>query len=69
MNERIKELAVESGIVYLSSVHPSMIEKFAELIIQECASIAKLTDSDHGTDYKSGRYWAGIDIQQHFGVE
>ena len=41
MNERIRELAEESGLSYLSSVHPSMLEKFAELIVQEC--IEKIT--------------------------
>jgi hypothetical protein len=37
MNERIKELAEQSGIGYLSSVHPSILEKFAKLIVRECA--------------------------------
>ena len=75
MNERIRELAVESGIGYLSSVHPSMIEKFAELLIRECAEQIMLK----GTDWMD---WAPSQqavrpeyvamakhIKQHFGVE
>jgi hypothetical protein len=75
MNERIRELAVENGIGYLSSVHPSMIEKFAELLIRECAEQIMLK----GTDWMD---WAPSQqavrpeyvemakhIKQHFGVE
>ena len=64
MNERIKELAEQAGYK-----HPDAVgrcedyayfdhEKFAELIVRECAEIA-----DKG--------WAapGIQIKQHFGVE
>ena len=43
MNERIRELAAESGIGYLSSVHPSMVERFAELLIRECAGVAEVS--------------------------
>ena len=43
MNERIQELAEQAGISYLSSVHPDMWGKFAELIVKECARIARAT--------------------------
>ena len=43
--------------------------KFAELIVKECAEIAKKVDGDESDDYQSGRTWAGIDILKHFGVE
>ena len=43
--------------------------KFAELIVKECADIAKGVDGVEGGDYKSGRTWAGIDVLKHFGVE
>ncbi len=68
MNERIKELAEQcwskrpEGQLHFDN------EKFAELIVQECAEIARLTEDDDGDDYKSGRSWAGIDILKHFGV-
>jgi hypothetical protein len=36
MNERMNELARQSGIGFLSSVPPDMLDKFAELIVKEC---------------------------------
>ena len=64
MNERVKELAEESGIGYLSSVHPSTLEKFAELIVKECgvALSPMLRDMvSRGQAYDL--------IKQHFGIE
>jgi hypothetical protein len=73
MNERIKELAEQAGMVkFPPSVETELqknilfgdqhIEKFAELLIQECASaVNSRDDSDTG-------FWANI-IKQHFGVE
>jgi hypothetical protein len=62
MNERIKELAEESGLSYLSSVHPSMLEKFAELVVQECSKVAD-------DNFDKGLCPVGNYIKQHFGVE
>jgi hypothetical protein len=62
MNERIKELAEESGLSYLSSVHPSMLEKFAELIVQECSKVAD-------DNFDKGLCPVGDYIKQHFGVD
>ena len=58
MNERIKLLAEQAGWDNHHSKFDTRIEKFAELIVRECADIA-----DKG--------WAapGIQIKQHFGVE
>ena len=59
MNERIKELAREAGLlVHNPTGVPTKLEKFALLIVQECAKVA-----DGG--------WAdpGHQIKQHFGVE
>jgi hypothetical protein len=73
MNERIKELAEQAGMVkFPPSIETELqknilfgdqhIEKFAELIIKECASaVNSRDDSDTG-------FWANI-IKQHFGVE
>ena len=80
MNERIRELAEQAGIefTYDPTETPmrAFVEcwedemaKFAELIVRECAQIAKEVDGDEGDDYKSGRTWAGIDVLKHFGVE
>jgi hypothetical protein len=60
MNERIQELAEQAGISYLSSVHPDMWEKFAELIVRECTNIVL-----HYTDVDEGVAVA----KKHFGVE
>ena len=74
MNERIKELA-EQATTYIEPTATSgegwifNKEKFAELIVRECAQIAKEVDGDEGDDYQSGRTWAGIDVLKHFGVE
>ena len=83
MNERIRELVKQAGGHF--STHNLMsnpvqhresielwdknIEKFAELIVRECAEVAKGVDADDGGDYKSGRVWASIDVLKHFGVE
>ena len=75
MNERIRQLAEQAGIhqgnpkewgYFFSG---DELEKFAELIVRECADIAKKVDGVEGGDYKSGRTWAGIDVLKHFGVE
>ena len=67
MNERIKALADQCHHPY--SEHRIDLKKFAELLIKECMYVAKLTNPSDGADYRSGRYWAGIDIKKHFGVE
>ena len=80
MNERIKELARQSQMVFWPT-DPEVvelskdidIEKFAELLIRECAGICE----------KDGRWWAekgylmeageagslATQIREHFGVE
>ena len=61
MNERIRELANKAGYSkdYLEIGLPSNMEKFAELIVRECAEIA-----DTAEPYKANDL-----IKQHFGVE
>jgi hypothetical protein len=72
MNERIRELAVESklgsaefgnGVQYYVATQETF-EKFAELIVRECASLFPLTFTDE-------QYQRRIDktIKKHFGVE
>ena len=57
MNERIKELAHEAGLpTYNPEGIPTKLEKFAELIVRECAEIC-LEANDHKN------------ILQHFGIE
>ena len=62
MNERIRELATEVGISvdYLTNTKQIvLLEKFAELIVRECACVA-----DDMKTLETARA-----IKQHFGVE
>jgi len=74
MNERIKELAEQAtstlsmnhegyrGKGYIEQVEYFDKEKFAELIVRECAKIADIAD-------KNKCEWIGGNILTHFGVE
>jgi hypothetical protein len=66
MNERITLLALKASDPKTGWLDR---QKFAELIVRECAQVAKEVDGDEGDDYTSGRTWAGIDVLKHFGVE
>ena len=74
MNERIRELAKQTGYIWHASGDPKVYEftpekldKFAELIVAECLDIVE--DEDDGSmDTKAVR-WAMIRIKKHFGVE
>jgi hypothetical protein len=59
MNERIKELAKQSLPAFYLTNCPSALEKFAELIVRECAEVA----------YKRSVHSGPSDIFKHFGVE
>ena len=68
MNDRMLELAKEAEWLANRGDHVDvvfMMEKFAELIIKECAQIATSVYFEPGRGMKnfSGR------IKQHFGVE
>ena len=59
--EVIKELAEQAGLEY--NFDPMLwlkYEKFAKLLIKECAEVAE--------DY-DGAHYVGTAIKQHFGVE
>ena len=64
MNERIFELLNRaSDATSISSSGPNQVsfaEKFAELIVKECARVA--------SDY-DGAHYVGTAIEKHFGVE
>ena len=69
MNERIKKLASQCYELTKPDLNERFNkEKFAELLIKECANIARQTETDDSDDYKSGRTWASLDILEHFGV-
>ena len=66
MNERMEELAIQSGIygaVDINGHYDNELEvkKFAELIIKECVKIAE--DKDMGLDQVSTY------IKEHFGID
>ena len=62
MNERIKEIALQAGGSHYPEVNTMQLEKFADMLIRECADIA--------IDNGCGDF---IDIRQklfdHFGIE
>jgi len=67
MNERIKELAKQAGVPSLWIVGTDqqgnqILEKFAELIVKECASKVDWILAEGGKTQ-------GDLIRQHFGVE
>ena len=62
MNKRIKKLAREAGLLaYNPDGQPTKLEKFAELIIRECADWIDRQDET--------RCPYGVDLVEHFGVE
>jgi len=62
MNKRIKKLARDAGLlVYNPDGQHTKLEKFADLIVQECAD---WIDRQDGT-----RCLYGVDLVEHFGVE
>ena len=77
MNERIKELAEQVGlktelwnnpepfVIYKEDVNnPGGLEKFAELIVRECAGIVNSLEQYEGPgDCSTAEY-----IKEHFGV-
>lgn len=69
MNERIRELAREAGLlVYNPEGVPTKLEKFAELIVKECLSIVEPTE-DSGDEWCVTLKGAAQEIKEHFGVE
>ncbi len=62
MNERIKQLAARSNFGHMENgevVYDHRLEKFAELIVRECAKIADIAEPFLASDL----------IKEHFGVE
>jgi hypothetical protein len=64
-NERIKELALEAG--FYANPDVEKFEKFAELIVRECADIAKNNVMNIST-YRDAEF-VDEQIKKHFGVE
>jgi len=74
MNPRIRELAEQAHVNVITTngmehivdgcyiISPNKLEKFAELIVRECAKIADIADENKCE-------WVGGNILTHFGVE
>jgi len=75
MNERIRELAEQASKEVFPINSIAFMEKFAELIVRECAQIAVFKDSgtvataDVAGHMAAGRSMAARLIREHFGVE
>ena len=68
MNELIEKIYGDACIAAGNLDEREFCEKFAQLIVAECARVANLTEDYDTGDYKSGRHWASFDIKNHFGV-
>lgn len=65
MNERIKELAREAGLlVHNPDGIPTKLEKFAELVVRECIDWCNAHARDDGTAQRIAE-----DIKKDFGVK
>jgi hypothetical protein len=66
MNERIKQLAAKANFGHMENgevVYDPRLEKFAELIVQECVEVVKWTPSMFPNDTVIKN------IKEHFGVK
>ena len=69
MNERIRELAKESGLIqYDSDSKMQDAEKFAELIITECMEIVLESDPSTKMIYREPYSTINDNIRVHFGL-
>ena len=81
MNEKIKQLALDAGIGFtlwddsgremIDNYTPEeYLEKFAELIVQECANHCDLLlDHKISSEWSRGTHDCSRAIKKHFGVE
>lgn len=82
MNEKIKELAEKAGfplwedepwkpegaIVDWGSQYDGELERFAEVIVRECAKVCDDIDTEYeGEDVLAT--WCAVAIKKHFGVK
>ena len=66
MNQRIQELAEQAGLQPYYDAQEGQIEKFAELIVKECAGVAEVSMpiNSHPDD----RLTVKNNVLKHFGV-
>ena len=69
MNRRIEELAEQAGLKYnFDPMTWLKYEKFAELIVRECAEIC-MKEIDIGWAMAPKSPWMAKQILEHFGIE
>ena len=68
MNERIRELMIQSNPHGDFKDCEWVFEKFAELIVKECAELTHWKDFDMSVEQRI-RFSVYQDIKEHFGVE
>ena len=72
MNERIDELMRQAGIFkpkeFYQHIDALQLEKFAELIVAECAQVCLSQRDPANLNYKPSERFAEA-VKQHFGVE
>lgn len=73
MNERIQKLAEQAGMkspdgfkLTVSHMTTFQLEKFAELIVKECARVAERTGALNDADWSE---MIAAAVKEHFGVE
>ena len=74
MNERIRQLLEQAGVTYAVMPKDTVYEKFAELIVRECAELSvnsqyANTKSEYYEGFNEALVYAGNKIRKHFGVE
>ena len=74
MNAHIDELAKQAGLHREWYIDNPEIEKFAELIVRECAELSvnsqyANTKSEYYEGFNEALIYAGNKILEHFGVE
>ena len=62
MNERIRQLALQAGQGELFHIPPEFVEKFSELIVEECYHVV-VSNPNIGTSL------AGANMKKHFGMD
>ena len=70
MNKQIKKLAREAGLLtYNPDGQPTKLEKFADLIVQECADWIDGSPSTDAGQLVLTKSFIIANIKEHFGVE
>jgi len=63
MNERIKELLEQAGVKFVVMPKDTEYEKFAKLIVEECATVIE-KNLFQGIGWNTSRA-----VKRHFGIE